>query len=107
MPGCSSSRRAQTRRTPVVRAMPRMSRCRVPVVRTRAARGVYGGCLVAHVRRAGAALLHLGVKNIRLGPALPAFVSPSVLGVLVDKFGIKAIGEVEEDLEDMLSRPAA
>ena len=53
------------------------------------------------------ALLHLGVKNIRLGPALPAFVSPSVLGVLVDKFGIKAIGEVEQDLEDMLSRPAA
>lgn len=53
------------------------------------------------------ALLHLGVKNIRLGPALPAFVTPPVLEVLVEKFGIKAIGEAEEDLEDMLSHTAA
>ena len=44
------------------------------------------------------ALLHLGVKNIRLGPSLPAFVSPGVLGVLVDKFDIKLIATVEEDL---------
>jgi len=43
-------------------------------------------------------LLHLGIKNIRLGPSLPAFVSPNVLQVLVDNFAIKPIGTVEEDL---------
>ena len=43
-------------------------------------------------------LLHLGITNIRLGPSLPAFVSPNVLQVLVDKFAIKPIGTVEEDL---------
>lgn len=47
-------------------------------------------------------LLSLGVKNIRLGPTLPAFVSPNVLKVLVDKFDIKPNGKVEEDLEMML-----
>lgn len=43
-------------------------------------------------------LLYLDIKNIRLGPSLPAFVSPNVLQVLVDKFGIKPISTVEEDL---------
>ncbi|MEQ8200671.1 MAG: hydroxylamine reductase [Syntrophomonadaceae bacterium] len=43
-------------------------------------------------------LLHLGIRNIRLGPSLPAFVSPNVLNVLVEKFGIKPIATVEEDL---------
>ncbi len=43
-------------------------------------------------------LLHLGVKNIRLGPSLPAFVTPSVLGVLVEKFGIKPISTAKADL---------
>jgi hydroxylamine reductase len=43
-------------------------------------------------------LLHLGIRNIRLGPSLPAFVTPDVLSVLVDKFAIKPIGAVEEDL---------
>jgi hydroxylamine reductase len=38
-------------------------------------------------------LLHLGVKNIRLGPALPAFVSPGVLKILVDNYGLQAIGK--------------
>jgi len=47
-------------------------------------------------------LLHLGVKNIRLGPSLPAFVSPNVLKVLVDKFNIKPIGDVDKDLAEML-----
>jgi hydroxylamine reductase len=47
-------------------------------------------------------LLHLGIKNIRLGPSLPAFVTPAVLKVLVDKFAIKPIGTVEEDLRDAL-----
>ncbi|OPX37135.1 MAG: hydroxylamine reductase [Desulfobacteraceae bacterium 4484_190.3] len=44
------------------------------------------------------ALLYLGVKGIRLGPTLPAFVSANVLNVLVDKFDIKPIGSVEEDV---------
>ncbi len=48
------------------------------------------------------ALLSLGVKNIRLGPTLPAFVSPSVLNVLVDKFNLKPTQEVEKDIELML-----
>ena len=45
------------------------------------------------------ALLYLGVKNIRLGPTLPAFLSPHVAKVLVEKFGIAGIGTVEEDLK--------
>ena len=45
------------------------------------------------------ALLHLGVKNIHLGPTLPAFLSPNVANVLVDKFGIAGITTVEEDMK--------
>ncbi|MGL4798782.1 MAG: hydroxylamine reductase [Cellulosilyticaceae bacterium] len=44
-------------------------------------------------------LLHLGVKDIHLGPTLPAFLSPNVAKVLVDTFGIGGIGTVEEDME--------
>ncbi len=44
------------------------------------------------------ALLSLGVKNIHLGPTLPAFLSPNVAKVLVDNFGIAGIGGVEEDI---------
>ncbi|MHB0946069.1 MAG: hydroxylamine reductase [Sedimentisphaerales bacterium] len=47
-------------------------------------------------------LLHLGVKNIRLGPSLPAFVSPNILKFLVDTYNIKPIGEPEKDMADML-----
>jgi hydroxylamine reductase len=47
-------------------------------------------------------LLHLGVKNIRLGPSLPAFVSPNVLKILVDNYNIKPIGEAEKDMAEML-----
>ncbi len=47
------------------------------------------------------ALLHLGVKNIRLGPTLPAFLSSNVTKVLVDKFNIMGIGTVEEDVMAM------
>ncbi|GLI54378.1 hydroxylamine reductase [Thermodesulfovibrio yellowstonii] len=47
-------------------------------------------------------LLYLSIKNIRLGPTLPAFVSPNVLKVLVDNFGIKPIKNAEEDLKDIL-----
>ena len=45
------------------------------------------------------ALLYLGVKNIHLGPTLPAFLSPNVTKVLVDNFGIARIESVEEDLK--------
>lgn len=45
------------------------------------------------------ALLYLGVKNIHLGPTLPGFLSPNVAKVLVEKFGIGGIGEVDEDIE--------
>jgi hydroxylamine reductase len=48
-------------------------------------------------------LLHLGITDIRLGPSLPAFVSPNVLNVLVEKFEIKPIGAVQEDLAAMLN----
>ncbi|NMB02716.1 MAG: hydroxylamine reductase [Firmicutes bacterium] len=48
------------------------------------------------------ALLYLGVKNIQLGPTLPAFLSPNVANVLVENFGITSIGTVEEDLERFL-----
>jgi hydroxylamine reductase len=45
------------------------------------------------------ALLYLGVKNIHLGPTLPAFLSPNVTKVLVDKFGIGGITNVEDDMK--------
>jgi hydroxylamine reductase len=49
------------------------------------------------------ALLFLGVKGIRLGPTLPAFLSPAVAKILVEKFDIKPIGEVKDDVEAMMS----
>ena len=48
------------------------------------------------------ALLYLGVKNIHLGPTLPAFLSPNVTNVLVEKFQIGGIGDVDEDLKMFL-----
>ncbi len=48
------------------------------------------------------ALLYLGVKNIKLGPTLPAFLSPNVANVLVEQFGINGINTVEEDMKAML-----
>ncbi len=48
------------------------------------------------------ALLALGVKNIHLGPTLPAFLSPNVAKILVDNFGISGIGTVEEDLANLI-----
>ena len=50
------------------------------------------------------ALLALGVKNIHLGPTLPAFLSPNVAKILVDNFGISGIGTVEEDLANLIHR---
>lgn len=49
-------------------------------------------------------LLHLGVRNIRLGPDLPAFVSPGVLGILVERFGLKGITTAEADLQACLAK---
>jgi hydroxylamine reductase len=49
------------------------------------------------------ALLHLGVQGIRLGPTLPAFLSPNVIQVLVDKFDIKPIGNVDDDIAAMMA----
>ena len=47
-------------------------------------------------------LLHLGIKNIYLGPSLPAFLSPNVLQYLVENYRISPIGDPKEDLEKML-----
>ncbi|CAK0777535.1 protein S-nitrosylase [Azospirillaceae bacterium] len=52
-------------------------------------------------------LLALGVRNIRLGPTLPAFLTPTVVGVLVDKFGIKPITTAQDDLQAALAPKAA
>jgi hydroxylamine reductase len=52
------------------------------------------------------ALLYLGVKNIHLGPTLPAFLSPNVAEVLISTFGLSGIGTVDEDLKMFLA-PAA
>ena len=49
-------------------------------------------------------LLYLGVKNIKLGPSLPAFISPNVLKVLVDKFNIAPISTPDQDLKAALSK---
>ena len=47
-------------------------------------------------------LLHLGIKGIRLGPTLPAFISPNVLQFLVDHYHIAPISTPEEDLKTLL-----
>ena len=49
------------------------------------------------------ALLHLGVKSIRLGPTLPGFLSPTVAGALVEKFNLRPIGTVQEDIEAIIA----
>lgn len=49
------------------------------------------------------ALLHLGVKNIHLGPTLPAFLSPNVVTVLVENFGIAGIGTVDADVQRLMA----
>ena len=49
------------------------------------------------------ALLSLGIRKIRLGPTLPAFLSPNVVDVLVKAYDLKPIGSVEEDVQAMLA----
>jgi hydroxylamine reductase len=46
--------------------------------------------------------LHLGVRDIRVGPSLPAFITPTVLGILVEKFNIMPITTPEADLKAIL-----
>lgn len=48
-------------------------------------------------------LLHLGIKNIRLGPSLPAFLSPNILKFLVEKYGIAPITTPEEDIKALIN----
>ncbi len=48
-------------------------------------------------------LLHLGIKNIKLGPSLPAFLTPAAVNVLVEKFNIAPVGSVDEDLKKILA----
>lgn len=50
-------------------------------------------------------LLYLGIKNIRLGPTLPAFLSPNVKSILAENYGIAPITTPEKDLEELLGRP--
>lgn len=52
-------------------------------------------------------LLALGVRNVRLGPTLPAFLTPTLLNVLVEKFGVQPITTAEADIEAALARSAA
>ena len=47
-------------------------------------------------------LFHLGIKNIKLGPSLPAFITPNVLNVLVENFNVAPITTPEEDLKEIL-----
>jgi hydroxylamine reductase len=47
-------------------------------------------------------LLHLGITNIRLGPSLPAFVTPAMLDILVEKFNIMPITTAQQDLQAIL-----
>jgi len=52
-------------------------------------------------------LLHLGVKNVRLGPALPAFISPGVMDILAKEFGLRGITTATKDLADCLAKNEA
>jgi hydroxylamine reductase len=52
-------------------------------------------------------LLHLGVKNVYLGPKLPAFVTPAALGLLNREFGLTKTGTAQEDLRAMMARHSA
>jgi hydroxylamine reductase len=48
-------------------------------------------------------LLHLGIRNIRLGPTLPAFITPAVLNVLVEKFNLMPIKDAQSDIAAILN----
>ena len=50
------------------------------------------------------ALLSLGFRNIRIGPTLPAFLSPGVVQVLIERFGLCGIGPVDEDVRAIMGK---
>ncbi len=62
---------------------------------------------LSHLEQKAAAvlltLLHLGVKNIRLGPSLPAYVTPNVLNVLVENYNLMPTGNVQDDIKNMMA----
>jgi hydroxylamine reductase len=62
---------------------------------------------LSHLEQKAAAvlltLLNMGVKNIRLGPSLPAYVTPNVLKVLVDKYNLMPTGNAQEDVEKIMA----
>lgn len=62
------------------------------------------GCTVKGVYGKGMPLLSLGVKNIHLGPTLPAFLSPGVAKVLADSFGLAGITTVGEDTKSLTAQ---
>ncbi|KAJ1618729.1 Prismane-like protein [Pavlovales sp. CCMP2436] len=68
--------------------------------------GHYGGAGYWQAVVVLLSLLHLGVKNIRLGPALPAFLTPEAVKILVDTYGLKPadLKDMEHDIEMMLSQ---
>ena len=49
-------------------------------------------------------LLHLGIKNIHLGPTLPVFISPNVLNFLVENYGLSPISTPAEDIKKLLNK---
>ena len=51
-------------------------------------------------------LLALGVRNVRIGPTLPAFLTPALVDVLVEKFGVQPIGDAKSDIAASLARAA-
>lgn len=61
---------------------------------------------LSHLEQKAAAvlltLLNMGVKNIRLGPSLPAYVTPNVLNVLIDNFNIMNTGDVHRDIQNIM-----
>ena len=62
---------------------------------------------LSHLEQKAAAvlltLLSMGVKNIRLGPSLPSYVTPNVLNVLVEKFNLMPTGSVDEDIKSIMA----
>ena len=61
---------------------------------------------VSHLEQKAAAvllsLLHMGIKNIRLGPSLPAYVSPNIMNVLSQHYNLMPTGDVSEDIKAMM-----
>ena len=63
---------------------------------------VHAARVIIHKHNVRRRRVHLGIKGIRLGPSLPAFITPNVLDVLVKNFDIKPISTPDEDLKAIL-----